>query len=103
MVDNMTESQSQIPNRSVIDISLDHDVITNDDKVVDDTQGTIKSKEVHKVLIIILYYNYKGLDYGNSNTLSVSLCLSLSPLRIFKKKEMLLVKLVLQLSVGFKN
>ena len=56
MADNMTESQSQIPNRSVIDISLDHDVTSNDDKVVDDTQGTIKSKEVHKVLIIMLYY-----------------------------------------------
>ena len=51
MVDNMTESQSQIPNRSVIDISLDHDVITNDDKVVDGTQGTIKSKEVHNVIL----------------------------------------------------
>ena len=53
MADYIIESQSQIPNRSVIDISLDHDVTSNDDKVVGDTRGT---KEVHKGLIIMFYY-----------------------------------------------
>ena len=86
MADNITESQSQIPNRSVIDVSLNHDVslnddvTSNDDKVVHDIQGTIESKEVRKGLIIMLHINYKGLARGNSNTLFVSLSLSLSSL-----------------------
>ena len=89
MADNITESQSQIPNRSVIDVILNNDVTSNDDKVVHDIQGAIESKEVRKGLIIMLHFNYKGLARGNSNTLFVSLsfisvyvplslCLSLS-------------------------
>ena len=77
MADNITESQSQIPNRSVIDVSLNHDVSLNNDKVVHDIQGAIESKEVRKGLIIMLHFNYKGLARVNSNTLFVSLSLSL--------------------------
>ena len=65
MADNITESQSQIPNRSVIDVSLNDDVTLNDDKVVHDTQGAIESKEVHKGLIIMLHLNCKRLARGN--------------------------------------
>ena len=60
MADNISESQSQISNRSVIDVSLNHDVTSNDDKVVHDIQGAIESEKVCKGLIIILHFNYKG-------------------------------------------
>ena len=76
MADNITESQSQIPNRSVIDVTLNDDVTSNDDKVVHDIQGAIESKEVRKGLIIMLHFNYKGLARVNSNTLFVSVSLS---------------------------
>ena len=97
MADNTTEFQSQIPNRSVIHVSLDHDVTSNDHEV----QGTIKSKEVNKGLIIVLYFNYMKDYLMVIVILCLSLSFSLSPFRTVK--EMLLLKLALKLLVGFKN
>ena len=39
----------------IIVVSLNHDVTSNDDKLVDDTQETTESEEIHKGLIILLH------------------------------------------------